>query len=64
MTNVGAGLPAIAVAQLNIQWLTRRLRGQARSHRDLCQALIFCGQCVTSVGAGLPAKAVAQLNIQ
>ena len=39
----GSWLPAIAVAQLNIQWLTRRLRGQARSHKDLCQELIFVG---------------------
>ena len=31
--NVGDGLPAIAVVQLQIQWLTRRLRGQARFHR-------------------------------
>ena len=32
LTPVGAGLPANAVGQSNHQWLTRRLRGQARSH--------------------------------
>ncbi|AYF48519.1 hypothetical protein DXV65_13305 [Pseudomonas fluorescens] len=32
LTPVGAGLLANAVGQLNHQWLTRRLRGQARSH--------------------------------
>ncbi len=32
---VGAGLPAMAVSQLHLCWLTDRLRGQARSHRGL-----------------------------
>ncbi|MGB3122830.1 MAG: hypothetical protein WBB95_03400, partial [Pseudomonas sp.] len=34
--NVGAGLPAIAVCQPTYLLLTRRYRGQARSHTGSC----------------------------
>ncbi|MDQ0650498.1 hypothetical protein QFZ38_000754 [Pseudomonas cedrina] len=50
-TTVGAGLPAMAVGQLPMQWQTHRLRRQASSHRDCgCSPLLdstqnHCGAC-------------------
>jgi hypothetical protein len=59
---VGAGLPAIAVFQLQKYQLTDRHRGQARSHRGLLMSRFFEPGADSDVGAGLPAVAVFQLQ--
>ncbi len=53
-------MPANAVYQQQIIWLTHRHRRQASSHTDLCLTQNFPSATVQNVGVGLPAMAVVQ----
>src|SRR5471032_110403 len=58
--SVGAGLPAMAVGQLNYLLLIHRIREQARSHIFELWRVEILRQAQIRVGAGLPAMAVGQ----